>query len=304
MKIFKGVIVPMVSPLKENLEIDETAVESIIELMIKSECAPFVMGTTGEAPSLSMKHKLAIVKKTGEVANKRITTFAGISGTSLHESIEQAKAYKDLGIDVMVTTLPYYYPISNDEMVRFFEQLADAIEMPLVLYNMPAMVGGAIPLDIAERLSQHPHIVGMKDSERDIERIDRSIEMWKDRKDFSFYLGWAAQSAHSVLLGADGIVPSTGNFVPDLFQKLYLAAAEGNEEEAHRLQDLTDEISLIYQKGRQLNTSLPALKVLMSEYGLCEPHAMPPMYNIVQDEQVQLKAQLRAILDKYHLESK
>ncbi|WP_258105747.1 dihydrodipicolinate synthase family protein [Marinoscillum sp. MHG1-6] len=296
MKIFEGVIIPMVTPINANYSIDAASVGKIVESFIAQECAPFVLGTTGESTSFSSTQKTELVKQTVKAVNGRVKTFAGISSTSLVESIEMAKTYRDLGIDVMVTTLPYYFPISESEMTRFFTQLADAIDCPVVLYNMPAMVGERIPLDVADHLSQHPNIVGMKDSERDPERIDTSIGMWKDREEFAFYLGWAAQSAHSVLLGADGIVPSTGNFVPELFKQLYDAAKAGNHEEAHRLQELTDQISLIYQKDRKLNTSLPALKVLMSELGLCKPHAMPPMYDIAPDEQEALKSQLRTQL--------
>jgi dihydrodipicolinate synthase/N-acetylneuraminate lyase len=298
MKTFKGVIVPMVTPINADYSIDGQSVEKIIESFIKEDCAPFVLGTTGESTSFSSGQKLDLVKKTVAAVNGRITTFAGISSTSLIESIESAKAYRDLGIDVMVTTLPYYFPITASEMSRFFEQLADAIDCPVIIYNMPAMVGEHIPLDVADALSKHPNIVGLKDSERSIERIDQSLALWKDRDDFAFYIGWAAQSAHALLNGADGIVPSTANFVPKLFKELYDAAVTGNREIAYNLQKITDDLSLIYQKDRKLNSSLPALKVLMSALGLCQPHAMPPMYNIVQDDQNDLKSQIRVALEQ------
>ncbi len=298
MKIFKGVIVPMVTPINEDFSIDGNAVEKIVESFIAEDCAPFILGTTGESTSFSNNQKLDLVKKTVKTVGGRIKTFAGISSTSLFESIENATMYKDLGIDVMVTTLPYYFPITPSEMTRFFEKLADAIDCPVIIYNMPAMVGEHIPLDVADHLSKHPNIVGMKDSERNIERIDASLNMWKDREDFAFYIGWAAKSAHSLLNGADGIVPSTANFVPEMFKDLYNTALAGNASEAHKWQQITDELSLIYQKDRKLNSSLPALKVLMSALDLCQPHAMPPMYNIVQDDQIILKSQIREALER------
>lgn len=291
----------MVSPLNSDYTIDVEAVQRVVDSLVDNKCAPFILGTTGEAASFSSSQKLDLVKETVKAVNGRIEVYAGISGTSLYESIEQAKAYRDLGVSAMVTTLPYYYPIAADEMERFFTQLADGIKCPLILYNMPAMVGESIPLEVTERLSKHPYIVGMKDSERDIARIDREIELWKDREDFSFYLGWAAQSAHALLKGAHGIVPSTANFVPELYQRLYEAAVVGNADEANQLQQMTNELSLIYQNDRKLNTSLPALKVLMSEYGLCQPIAMPPMYEIPQDEQERLKNELRHTVEKLRL---
>lgn len=300
MKIFQGVIVPMVTPVNEDHTVDRESVLKIVDNLVVNECAPFVLGTTGEATSFTSSQKLELVKRTIDATNGRMKVFAGISSTSLYDSIKLANAYQDMGVDVAVTTLPYYYPIGESEMLRFFTQLADEIKIPLMIYNMPAMVGASIPLDIADELSHHPNIVGMKDSERDIDRIYASIDLWKKRIDFSFYLGWAAKSAAAVLRGADGIVPSTGNFIPKQFKDLYNAAVKGNVSEAKRLQKVTDEISLIYQKDRKLNTSLPALKVLMEELGLCKSHVIPPLYNIVQDEQILLKAQIREAL--LHLE--
>ncbi len=298
MKIFQGVIVPMVTPINKDYNIDSTGVQKTIDLIVNANCAPFVLGTTGEFTSFRYDQKIQLVKDTVSAVDSREKVFAGISSTSLLESIDLAKRFSEFGADIMVTTLPFYYPISDAEMLRFFEELADRANCPIIIYNMPAMVGASIPLEIAEQLSYHPNIVGMKDSERDIDRINQSMKLWKDREDFSFYLGWAAQSAHCMLNGADGIVPSTGNLVPDLFKQLYDAGIAGEEKLANNLQLVTDKISLIYQKDRKLNTSLPALKVLMSELSLCEPYVLPPMYNIVQDEQVQLKAQFRNELNK------
>lgn len=302
MNIFNGVIVPMISPVLEDNSIDVQSVAKIVDLISKHGCAPFVIGTTGEAASLSASQKSELVSATVKAANGNVPVFAGISGTSLTEAIEQARQYKDQGADIFVTTLPYYYPISETEMLRFFESLADGIEAPLVLYNMPAMVGKSIPLDIADQLSQHPWIIGMKDSERNIERIESSIEMWKDRVDFGFYQGWAAQSAHALKLGANGIVPSTANFAPEPYQKLFEASKMGNFEEAQNWQTLTDDLSLVYQKDRALNQSLPALKAIMNELGLCQKHMIPPMYNIVQDEEMKVLTDLRKIVNKYNLE--
>lgn len=301
MKIYQGVIVPMVTPLNADFSIDTDAVTRVVDHIIKADCSPFVLGTTGEAASFSSGQKLDFIKATSNAVNGRQPLFAGISGTSLFESVEQAKAYRDLGADVMVTTLPYYYPITPDEMIRFFEMLADQVSCPMVIYNMPAMVGASIPLDVADQLSHHPNIVGMKDSERDIDRINKSLEMWSSRDDFSFYLGWAAQSAHCMLNGADGIVPSTANFVPDLYQKLYIAGKKGDKKKSQELQKITDELSLIYQEGRKLNASLPALKVVMDELGLCQPYVMPPMYTTVQDDQVAIKKHIRKMLADFNL---
>ena len=287
----------MVTPIHSDYSIDSESVERIIHTFKVNQCAPFALGTTGESASLKQQQKLALIKSVVQSTDGQMPVFAGISSTSLLEAIDMGKQFSDLGAEVLVATLPYYYPISPDEMTLFFEQLADEVDRPVILYNMPSLVRHSIPLEVAERLSHHPNIQGMKDSERDAQRITDSIRLWKDREDFAFYLGWAAKSAHSVLQGADGIVPSTANFVPDLYQQLYQAALDGQEDLAFRLQQVTDDFSLIYQRNRPLNSSLPALKVLMHELGLCETEVLPPLYHIVQDEQLQLISELRALME-------
>ena len=95
-------------------------------------------------------------------------------------------------------------------MYNYYKNLADNIKGPLMLYNIKATTHMSIPVEIIRRLSMHPNIVGLKDSERDLERMEACISISKGREDFAYFCGWAAQSAHSLELGADGIVPSTG----------------------------------------------------------------------------------------------
>jgi len=188
--------------------------------------------------------------------------------------------FADLGATVLVVTLPYYFPVGESQMLRFFTELANLSPIPLFLYNMPGMVKKSIPLTIAEQLSRHPNIVGMKDSERDESRLEQSIALWKGREDFSFVVGWAARSLQGLLLGADGIVPSTGNISPGWYSELYQAVLQGKQETAFDFQAKTDSLSLLYQENRDLSHSIPALKVILSALGLCTPEVLPPMYRM------------------------
>ncbi len=178
---------------------------------------------------------------------------------------------------MIVATLPSYYALTDEQMYDYYTTLADNITAPLMLYNIKATTHMSIPLDIVARLMEHPHIVGLKDSERDEERMQQCLEMAAGRDDFAYFIGWAAQCANALKLGADGIVPSTGNFVPEMFAGLYKAALAGNHEEAQRLQQETDAISKIYQADNTLAQSLAALNVMMKTRGLCEPHMLSPL---------------------------
>ena len=170
---------------------------------------------------------------------------------------------------------------------------ASPTTVPLMLYNILATTHMSIPVDVIKRLADHPNIVGLKDSERDLERMAQCIEITKTHPDFAYFCGWAAQSAHSLELGGNGIVPSTGNFVPEMFQQLFDAAVAGDMETANRLQEETNEIAKIYQKDRTLGQSLTALKVMMQTKGLCEPWMLMPLtrLSVFEERAITLKAQ-------------
>lgn len=284
-KKYKGVVVPMVTPVTKEGRLDTEAVVRIIEFFAQAGVSPLLMGTTGEGNSVSPKDGLLFVETAVKVAQKRITIYAGLTGNCFSEQLAQAEAYTKAGADVIVATLPTYYALTPEQMENYYRTLADSIKGPLMLYNILATTHMSIPVDVIHRLADHPNIVGLKDSERDLERMAQCIKIAKDRDDFCYFCGWAAQSAHSLELGGDGIVPSTGNFVPEMFQQLYEAAIVGDMATANRLQDETNEIAKIYQKDRTLGQSLTALKVMMQTKGLCEPWMLMPLTRLTEEEE-------------------
>lgn len=284
-KKYRGVVVPMVTPVTKEGKLDTEAVARIIEFFAKAGVSPLLMGTTGEGNSVSPKDGLLFVETAVKAAQKRITIYAGLTGNCFAEQLAQAEAYTKAGADVIVATLPTYYALTPKQMENYYRTLADSIKGPLMLYNILATTHMSIPVDVIRRLADHPNIVGLKDSERDLERMAQCIEIARDRDDFCYFCGWAAQSAHSLELGGDGIVPSTGNFVPEMFQQLYEAAIAGDMATANRLQDETNEIAKIYQKDRTLGQSLTALKVMMQTKGLCEPWMLMPLTRLSAEEE-------------------
>jgi 4-hydroxy-tetrahydrodipicolinate synthase len=284
-KKYRGVVVPMVTPVTKEGALDTDAVVRIIEFFAQSGVSPLLMGTTGEGNSVSQADGLLFVETAVKAARQRITIYAGLTGNCFSEQLRQAEAYTKAGADVIVATLPTYYALTPEQMENYYRRLADAITGPLMLYNILATTHMSIPVDVIRRLADHPNIVGLKDSERDLERMAQCIEIAKGREDFCYFCGWAAQSAHSLELGGDGIVPSTGNYVPEMFQQLYEAAVAGDMTTANRLQDETNEIAKIYQKDRMLGQSLTALKVMMQTKGLCEPWMLMPLTRLTEEEE-------------------
>ena len=294
-KKYRGVVVPMVTPVTKDGALDTSAVVRIIEFFAKAGVSPLLMGTTGEGNSVSQKDGLLFVETAVKAAQKRITIYAGLTGNCFAEQLAQAEAYTKAGADVIVATLPTYYALTEEQMENYYRTLADSIKGPLMLYNILATTHMSIPVGVIRRLADHPNIVGLKDSERDLERMAQCIEIAKDRDDFCYFCGWAAQSAHSLELGGDGIVPSTGNFVPEMFQQLYEAAVAGDMATANRLQDETNEIAKIYQKDRTLGQSLTALKVMMQTKGLCEPWMLMPLTRLSAAEEQAIAAKATSL---------
>ena len=294
-KKYRGVVVPMVTPVTKEGALDTDAVVRIIEFFAQSGVSPLLMGTTGEGNSVSQADGLLFVETAVKAARQRITIYAGLTGNCFSEQLRQAEAYTKAGADVIVATLPTYYALTPEQMENYYRRLADAITGPLMLYNILATTHMSIPVDVIRRLADHPNIVGLKDSERDLERMAQCIEIAKDRDDFCYFCGWAAQSAHSLELGGDGIVPSTGNFVPEMFQQLYEAAIAGDMATANRLQDETNEIAKIYQKDRTLGQSLTALKVMMQTKGLCEPWMLMPLTRLSAEEEKVIAAKAKGL---------
>jgi 4-hydroxy-tetrahydrodipicolinate synthase len=274
----------MVTPFTASGKVDEAAVVRICQNFAAHGVSPLVLGTTGESTSVSAEESRRVVAAAVRGVNGKATVYAGISGCCVHQNVESAKAYVGLGVDVVVSILPCYYALTPDQMLRYYEQLAEALPR-LMLYNIPATTHMSIPLEVIQKLSLHPNICGLKDSERDAQRMEECVKLFREREDFSYFLGYAALSSAALRLGADGIVPSTGNIAPKMFRQLYDFALAGKFDECERLQAETNEVAQIYQAGRTLGQSLAALKTMMSCAGLCEPNVLPPLTNLTADEQ-------------------
>ncbi|WP_461087553.1 dihydrodipicolinate synthase family protein [Spirosoma gilvum] len=301
-KKYRGVVVPMVTPLTDTYRLDVAAVERMMGNLQAYEAMPFVLGTTGEATSLPMSVKKAYAKEAARLKTPDMMLYAGISGNCLEESVELSNYCFDVGADAVCATLPCYYALSESQMKRYFEQLADQLNGPLIIYNIFATTRMSIPISIIDELSYHPNIVGIKDSERSTERLAESVALWANRPDFSHFMGWAARSAHALMAGSDGLVPSTGNLFPGIYRDMVKAVEDGDEEKAVYYQNQSDLFGHVYQSGRTLGESLWALKVLMQENGLCGTTMMPPLQQLSEQDAIDLKTAFAELLEKEEIQ--
>ena len=281
---YHGVVVPMVTPFTDSGDIDLVAAEKIVEHIAQSGACPFALGTTGETVSIRASAKTEFVETVVKKTACRTLTYAGIIDNCMATSVEMAEQFFEAGVDMVVACVPSYYPLTGEDIMNYFENLAKHIPGPLMLYNIPITTGVSIPLEVFDKLSHLPKIIGLKDTVRDIDRIKQAAELWKDREDFSYLCGSTPLSMTALAAGADGIVPSVGNIAPELFMNLYNSVRAGDMEQAKQCQNRSDAIGEIFQKNKGLSESLPMLKGIMHVMGFCGPKVLPPLRDLDNDQ--------------------
>lgn len=296
---YHGVVVPMVTPITKNNEIDIDAVKRIINNFAQYNVSALIMGTTGEGNSVSVESGVKMIKAASEAAAGRITIYAGLAGNCISEQYDAAEKFIEAGADVIAATLPCYYSLTPKQMYEYYKNLADTLTAPLMLYNITITTHMSIPLDVIEKLSHHPNIVGLKDSENNIQRMEEALTLFSDREDFAYFCGCAANSAKALSLGADGIVPSVGNYLPKIYNDLFEAGISGNTEIADDLQAKTIEIGKINTDNLTLGESLAGLKVIMKMYGLCETYMLHPLTELEEETVINIQNKVRDIINKY-----
>jgi dihydrodipicolinate synthase/N-acetylneuraminate lyase len=288
LKKYYGVIAPMVTPVTESGQIHTGSVEKLVDFVINAGNFPFILGTTGEIASNSVTNRENLVKLTAKQVNGRKTLYAGITDNCIENTINAAKKYADWGINVFVVHLPYFFPLTDDLILKYYETIAEKSPLPIVIYNIKSVTHMSIPIDVIEKLSTHPNIVGLKDSERDYDRVEKLAKLFTDREDFSLFIGWTNKSSQALLLGFDGIIPNTSNVTPSLFQSLYESAVKGDEVQAMNYQDKAESLSKLVQNNKTMVRTVPELKAIMNHLGICTPYVLPPLVHLTENENEEL----------------
>lgn len=288
----RGVIVPMVTPITASGALDEPAVAWLTDRLAQHELSVFVLGTTGETSSLPAVMRERLVAAGLRAAAGRVPVYAGIGDNCVPDMIAAARRYLALGATAVVAHPPCYYPLSREELHDCFTLLHREIAGPLMLYNIPQTTGISLPLDLVEELSHLPHVVGFKDSENTPGRLEETAARFAGRSDFAILMGSAALSVPALKAGFDGLVPSSGNLVPELWQQLWHHAIAGEWAAAERLQLRLDAIGAVLQRNRTLGGYLAALKSALAERAICSPEVMPPLRSLPLAERAALRAEL------------
>lgn len=232
--VFTGVCTAMVTPFLNN-HINYPMAEQLLKRQIDAGITAVVLaGTTGESPTLSDEEKLTLFKRCKTYAGNNCTVIAGTGSNSTEHAIALSHAAQKAGVDALLVVSPYYNKSSPDGLVAHYVSIANAVDIPVILYNVPSRTGVDIPVGVYNQLSAIPNIIGVKEANSDITKIARIRK--ECPKDFYIWSGNDDQIVPVMSLGGQGVVSVLSNVCPIETQQLIQAALNGDYNTAAALQ--------------------------------------------------------------------
>ena len=230
----KGSLVAIVTPMRDDGALDLDAYRRLIDWHVaQGTDGIVVVGTTGESPTVDFEEHRQLIDLTVRHAAKRVAVIAGTGGNSTREAIHLAEHAKKAGADMSLTVVPYYNKPGQEGLYRHFRAIAEAVDMPHILYNVPGRTVADMQNETVLRLAEIPNIVGIKDATADMQR---GAELIKHKpEDFAVYSGDDGTALPLMLLGGDGVISVTANVAPRLMHELCVAAIEGNVKRAREV---------------------------------------------------------------------
>jgi 4-hydroxy-tetrahydrodipicolinate synthase len=273
-----GVIPPLATPLLDDDRLDHAGLERLVEHVLAGGVhGLFLLGSTGEGPSLGYRLRRELVERVGEQVAGRVPLLVGITDTSFTEAVQMAEWAGECGAAAVVAAPPYYFAPSQAELAAYFGQLADAVELPLFLYDMPAHVKVHIEPDTVARLLEVPAVIGLKDSSAQMISFHRLRQITAARPDFTLLMGPEELLGEGVLLGAHGGICGGANIAPRLYVGLYEAARRGDPAAVRTLHERVMRLSgALYSVTPGVSGYLSGLKCALSCLGLCDDHVARP----------------------------
>jgi len=281
----KGVIPPLVTPLKSRDALDEPGLERLVEHVIDGGVSGvFILGSTGEAPSLSYRLRRELITRVCARVNGRLPVLVGITDTAFEESVALARCAAEAGASKLVLSTPYYFPPGQTELSEYIRHLVPELPLPLMLYNMPTLTKVWFEIDTLRQLAELDGIVGVKDSSGDLRYFSRLLELKNARPDWTFFIGPEHLLAEAVELGGDGGVNGGANVVPRLFVETWKAAQTGDKARLAELQEQIDSFQRIYEVGKFATRHIKATKSALSILGVCSDVLAEPFHHFEAPE--------------------
>jgi len=276
----RGIIPPMVTPLLDRDTLDIPGLERLVEHILSGGVhGLFILGTTGEAPSLSYALRRDLIRRTCQQVKGRVPILVGITDTAFVESVHLAQFSADCGASGLVMAPPYYFPAGQPELLEYLQHLTAQLPLPLFLYNMPSHTKLVFEPETVTAAAEIPGVIGLKDSSANMIYFRKLQNLLAKHEDFSLLVGPEELLGEAVLAGAHGGICGGANMFPRLYVDLYRAAAEKNLSRVEILHQKVMQISQsIYTVGMHGSSYLKGLKCALSCMHLCSDFMAEPFH--------------------------
>lgn len=273
MSTVKGIVPPMITPLMDEDKLDYKGLENLIEHLISGGVhGLFILGTTGEGPSLTHALRADLIQYVCERVNGRIPVLVGITDSSFKEAVHISDKSKEFGAQAVVLAPPFYYQIDQTELYSFTEQLIGEISLPVYLYNNPGLTKVAFEFETIRKLLSKPEIIGLKDSSGDMVYFHRILKLAKE-SNVPLFIGPEELFMESMVMGGNGGVSGGANIFPRLYVDIYESVKAGDLNKAHELHKQVMELcETVYSGGGSgsvingIKCALKYMNILSSDY--------------------------------------
>jgi len=284
----------MVTPLRGRDELDVAGLERLIEHILQGGVSGlFILGTTGEGPSLSYTLRRDLIERTCRQVKGRVPVLVGITDTAFAESMGVARHAAAMGATALVLAPPFYLPESQPELQKYLEHLVAELPLPLYLYNMPALTKVQYEAETIRWAMDAPRIIGLQDSSNNMAYYRDAIGLLKHRPDWSLFMGPEERLAESLFAGGHGGVPGGANIFPKLYVQLCDAARAGDSERSRQLQAQVMAISTsLYHVGGYSSSVIKGIKCALSCLGVCDDFMAEPFRRFRAEERARVQHHL------------
>lgn len=245
----KGIITAMVTPFDENQEINSAATKQLVDRLINAGVdGIFILGTNGEFHLLTDDEKVRFAKLVIDEVNKRVPVYVGTGGNSTREVIALSKKMEALGADALSVITPFFLVPTQEEVIKHYKAIAEAVNIPILLYNIPKNTGMNLEIETVAKLAKVKNIAGIKDSSGKIENIQGYIDATKG-EDFCVLSGSDSLILKALKLGATGAIAATSNLLAELDVSIYKNFLKGDMDAAEKAQQDIDVLRGILKLG-------------------------------------------------------
>ncbi|MDQ0199370.1 dihydrodipicolinate synthase family protein [Neobacillus ginsengisoli] len=296
---FHGVIPPVSTIVHKDGRIDKKGMGNLIDFLINSKVdGLFFLGTGGEFSQMSVDFRKEVAEFATQYVNGQVPVLIGTGSTSTKETISLSLHAKEIGADGIIVINPYYWPLTEDHLFQHYAEIAESVDLPILLYNFPQLTGQDLsPEFVLKLVEAYPNIIGIKETVEAVGHTREMILKVKQRKpDFAVFSGYDDHFLNTLSLGGDGSIPATANFAPELSIGIYQAFKQGNYGKAIELHRKLAHLPLLYKLDSPF---VGVVKEALCQRGIeVSTEVLAPARPLSDEKKEQVKSMLNQVLDK------